>query len=133
MIIEPNWEKLHKKVNEYKEKTEGFAIVQLWGMKNPEFEQKAKSLIKKWTSSQVVCAHELLGKLNFLKRAATALLNVQLIPIITDFIKVVKISLENKGIKAPLAIVRGDGSLMSEDFAREKPLETLLSGPADSN
>ena len=29
-------------------------------------------------------------------------------------------------------IVRGDGSLMSEEFAREHPVETLLSGPAAS-
>ena len=36
------------------------------------------------------------------------------------------------GIKAPLMVVRGDGSLISERAARGRPVETILSGPAAS-
>ena len=43
-----------------------------------------------------------------------------------------KISLKKKDIETPLVIVRGDGSLMSEEFARGRPVETLLCGPAAS-
>jgi N-methylhydantoinase A/oxoprolinase/acetone carboxylase beta subunit len=40
--------------------------------------------------------------------------------------------LKDIGIKAPMMVVRGDGALISADQAREKPIETILSGPAAS-
>ena len=36
------------------------------------------------------------------------------------------------GILAPLMVVRGDGALISAQLARDKPIETILSGPAAS-
>jgi N-methylhydantoinase A/oxoprolinase/acetone carboxylase beta subunit len=36
------------------------------------------------------------------------------------------------GITAPMMVVRGDGALMSAEQARERPIETILSGPAAS-
>ncbi len=36
------------------------------------------------------------------------------------------------GIAAPLMVVRGDGALISAAMARERPIETILSGPAAS-
>ncbi len=35
-------------------------------------------------------------------------------------------------INAPIMVVRGDGSLMQADYAQERPVETILSGPAAS-
>lgn len=132
IVNEPDWDFLKTKVDECLYKTDAFAVVELWGIRNANFEKKAKEMIVDRTGMQVVCGHELTGELNSLKRAASALLNAQLIPIINDFLNAVKTSLRQKGIKAPLVIVRGDGSLMSEDFARSKPVETLLCGPAAS-
>ncbi|HAR50505.1 MAG TPA: hydantoinase, partial [Roseovarius nubinhibens] len=40
--------------------------------------------------------------------------------------------LRDLGITAPLMVVRGDGALISADQARERPIETILSGPAAS-
>ncbi len=132
VISVPDWDRLRSAVRERADGTDGFAVVQLWGMRNPEFEKQAKAVITETVKKPVVCAHEILGDLNFLKRAATVLLNVRLIPIMERFIIAVEHSLAAKGIQAPLAIMRGDGSLMSKEFAQERPLETLLSGPAAS-
>ena len=66
------------------------------------------------------------AKINLLKRAASALLNAQLIPLIEEFISAIKTNLAKRGINAPIAIVRGDGSLMSETFALDHPVETLI-------
>ena len=38
----------------------------------------------------------------------------------------------DNGINAPLMIVKGDGSLMGEEMAKTRPVETILSGPAAS-
>ncbi|MFW5998716.1 MAG: hydantoinase/oxoprolinase family protein [Halanaerobiaceae bacterium] len=129
---EPDWELLQNHIQDYGKNVEGWAVVQKWGMRNPEFEKKAKNIIEEKTGLPAICAHELLGDLNFLKRASTTLLNVRLIPIINKFMNAIKTILKKRNISAPLVMVRGDGSLMSEEYARKKPLETLLSGPAAS-
>ena len=36
------------------------------------------------------------------------------------------------GLDCPLMVVKGDGSLLEADFARTRPVETVLSGPAAS-
>jgi len=41
-------------------------------------------------------------------------------------------SLAARGIRAPIMVVKGDGSLMRAEAARERPVETILSGPAAS-
>jgi hypothetical protein len=40
--------------------------------------------------------------------------------------------LKENSIEAPIMVVKGDGCMMSEKMAREKPIETILSGPASS-
>ncbi|NJD01586.1 MAG: hydantoinase/oxoprolinase family protein [Ruminiclostridium sp.] len=132
MTGEPDWDYLRKKLVECESNTDAFAAVELWGIKNPEFEKRTKEFITGNTGKLTICGHELTGEVNSLKRAASALLNAQLIPLVNDFISAVKTSIANKNINASLVIVRGDGSLMSEEYAREKPVETMISGPAAS-
>ncbi|MFY9279057.1 MAG: hydantoinase/oxoprolinase family protein [Caldicoprobacterales bacterium] len=132
VIKEPDWDDLHVKIKKIGKGVDAFAVVQMWGVRNPEFEKKAKNLINTWTGLPVVCGHELASQLNFLKRAATALLNAKLIPLVNEFIDAVKVGLKERNINAPLVIVCGDGSIMSEEFVRDRPVETLLSGPAAS-
>lgn len=105
----------------------GFASV-----RNPEHELRVKKLVEKKVNLPVVCGHQLTTSLGFHERTVTAALNAQLIPIITDLIAAVKKALAEKGINARLMIVKGDGTLMSEALAVEKPIDTILSGPAAS-
>jgi len=128
----PDWDFLREETVKCASQADAFAIVELWGVRNPEYELKAKARITEWTGLPSVCGHELTAELNSLKRAASALLNAQLVPIISGFLTAVTESLRHRGIGAPLVIVRGDGTLMSESFARGKPVETLLCGPASS-
>ncbi len=132
VISEPDWDHLHNEVEKCRHRTDSFAVVEIWGMNNSDFEKKTKMLIRDRTGGNVVCGHELTAKINLLKRAASALLNAQLIPLITGFLEAIKKSLISRGINAPIAIVRGDGSLMQESFAAEHPVETVLCGPAAS-
>jgi N-methylhydantoinase A/oxoprolinase/acetone carboxylase beta subunit len=129
---EPDWEMLKKTVMKYKDLTSSFAITELCGNMNPEYEIKAKEIISELTGYTVVTASEVSRELNFMKRAASALINAQLIPLINEFLDAVKTILKVRKIDAQLVIVRGDGSLMSEEFTRRMPVETLLCGPAAS-
>lgn len=132
VLVEPDWEAFKKIVLTMEKQVDAIGIAEYWGLRNPEFENTAKELVRNITHLPVVCAHELSGEINSLRRASTTLLNARLIPLIDGLIQSVRKSLTIKGIEAPLMIVRGDGSLMTERFARERPVETLLSGPAAS-
>ncbi len=119
-------------VEAMREKVDAFAISSYLSVRNPEHEIAVKELIKSETNLPVVCGHELSSALGFNERTITAVLNARLIPIITDLIASLKKVQKSTGIKAPLMIVKGDGSLMDESVARERPVETILSGPAAS-
>ena len=88
--------------------------------------------MKELTGKPVSASHQLSAKLNGPKRALTALLNARLIGMIDRLIHRASEQLQILGIQAPLMVVRGDGALISQDQAREKPIETILSGPAAS-
>jgi N-methylhydantoinase A/oxoprolinase/acetone carboxylase beta subunit len=62
----------------------------------------------------------------------TAVLNARLIGMIARLIDRAEGKMVELGINAPLMVVRGDGALISADQARERPIETILSGPAAS-
>jgi N-methylhydantoinase A/oxoprolinase/acetone carboxylase beta subunit len=119
-------------VNNVKGKVDAFAVSTYLSVRNPEHEIAIKEMIKRNTDHPVVCGNELSSALGFHERTVTAVLNAKLIPIITDLVASVKKVLAERRIEAPLMIVKGDGSLMGEDMAKEKPVETILSGPAAS-
>jgi N-methylhydantoinase A/oxoprolinase/acetone carboxylase beta subunit len=70
--------------------------------------------------------------LNFITRARTAVINARIIPYLESFLADLEQVLLERGIAAPMAVVKGDGSLMSLPTALERPVETVLSGPAAS-
>ncbi len=111
---------------------EAIAVSSYFSPLNPEHEEKAFEIIKEETDLPVVMAHQLSSKLNSIKRAATASINASLVAVMQDFILSVQNSLKELGIDAPLMIVRGDGTLMPYEEAVQKPVETVMSGPAAS-
>lgn len=113
-------------------KVDALAISSYLSVRNPEHELAALKLTREVLGLPVVCAHNLTRSLGVHERSVTAILNARLIPIIEELMTSVKKSLSEKGIQAPIMIVKGDGSLMGESQARERPIETLLSGPAAS-
>jgi len=121
-----------KAIKELKPKVEAFAVSGYMSIRNPVHELDVARLIKKMTGYPVVCGHELSSDLGVYERTVTAVLNARLIPLITSLIEAVRSSIRKASIVAPLMIVRGDGSLISESVAVEKPVETILSGPAAS-
>ncbi|MBY8975049.1 hydantoinase/oxoprolinase family protein [Rhodobacteraceae bacterium NNCM2] len=110
----------------------GFAICGHFAVRNPAHELAVRDLIRQRTDLPVTCSHELSAQVGGPKRALTALLNARLIGMIDRLIAGVEGLLAERGITAPLMVVRGDGSLVSASFARQRPIETILSGPAAS-
>lgn len=110
----------------------GFAVCAYFATRNPAHEIAARDLIRQMTGLPVTTSHELSSKLGGPRRALTTLLNARLISMIDRLVAATEGFLEARGIKAPLMVVRGDGALVSAEFARQRPIETILSGPAAS-
>ncbi len=113
-------------------KVDVLAVVGYMSVRNPSHENTVRSLAEKMLGIPVVCAHDLTSKLGFEQRANTAIINAGLIPTIIDLIEAVDRALADLGIKAPLMIVKGDGSIMNANTAIKRPIETIMSGPASS-
>jgi N-methylhydantoinase A/oxoprolinase/acetone carboxylase beta subunit len=109
-----------------------FAVSGFFSVRNPAHEIAARDLIRRLTDRPVTCGHELTSRLDAPRRALTAALNARLIPQLQQLIRAVEGLLREKGIGAPLMVVKGDGSLVSAAFALTRPVETILSGPAAS-
>ncbi|WP_112311586.1 hydantoinase/oxoprolinase N-terminal domain-containing protein [Pseudogemmobacter bohemicus] len=110
----------------------GFAVAARFATRNPAHELAAREVIRRVTGRGVTCSHELSARLNGPKRALTAVLNARLIGMIDRLVAACERHLARIGIAAPLMVVRGDGALISAAMVRERPIETILSGPAAS-
>ena len=109
-----------------------FAVSGYASTVNPAHELTVKRIIREETGLFVTCGHELSDILNFRVRAHTAMLNARLIPRLARLLMNLEEVLSARGIHAPIVVVKGDGTLMSAEMARERPVETILSGPAAS-
>jgi len=132
---EPDWGLFSACVQKEFDGFDGAGIVETNAIKNSAaVEKRGKELFSQIFKNKipVVCGHELFNELNCLQRGASTLLNARLFFVIRVFMDAVKTAMEKRGIGAPVVIVRSDGSLMSEEFAHTRPVETLLCGPASS-
>jgi len=125
-------ERVKAVLRERGEGIEAYAVCGYFSVRNPEHELRVKRLIQEETGKPVVCGHEISLQLDARKRATTALLNAHLIPLIHELMMSVKNVFVQQKITAPLMVVKGDGSLMSASVVEQRPIETILSGPAAS-
>jgi N-methylhydantoinase A/oxoprolinase/acetone carboxylase beta subunit len=121
-----------REVKRRKGRTEAFAVSGYFSVRNPEHELRVREVIAGLSDCPVSCGHQLSSRLNAVRRATTTALNAHLILPLGELIRSVRHTLFEMGISAPLMVVKGDGSLIRSDIALERPIETILSGPAAS-
>jgi N-methylhydantoinase A/oxoprolinase/acetone carboxylase beta subunit len=110
----------------------GVAVAGRFATRNPGHEIAVRDMVRARTGLPVTCSHELSAALGGPRRALTAVLNARLIGMIARLIDAVEGHMARRGIGGRLMVVRGDGALIPATLAREKPVETILSGPAAS-
>ena len=101
-------------------------------VRNPAQELEVRRLVQQVCDLPVVCGHELASELGFYERTVTAVLNARLLPLIGDFLDAAEMALAGLGLKVPVYVVKGNGDMASVASIRERPVETILSGPAAS-
>ena len=109
-----------------------FAVAGHFATRNPDHELAAKEILREMTGLPVTCSHELSSSLGGPRRALTAMLNARLINLLERLVAATEQKMQELSIGGDLMVVKGDGSLIHADFARNRPVETVLSGPAAS-
>ena len=132
VIEELDNQEIEREVKAMKGNVDAFVVSGYSSVRNPVHERAIKKIAQTYLDVPVICAHELSGSLGFNERTATAVLNAHLLPIIDELLKKTRVTLSQKGIHAPITVMRGDGTMMSERQAAKRPVEMVLSGPAAS-
>ncbi len=114
-----------------KSKIRHVGVVCKFSVRNPQQELKIYEIIKD-TFEKVFLGHRISGSLNFPRRIATTFLNAAVYPIHKEFFEAVGRSLKEKGLKAPIRILKADGGNMKFEASIDFPVQTILSGPAAS-
>ena len=115
-------------------KTEGIeqiGVVGKFSVRNPSHELEINQILKA-SFEKIFMGHRISGNLNFPRRIATTFLNAAVYPIHKEFYHAVEKSLEAKGLKLPIRLLKADGGNMKFSSTIEHPAQTILSGPAAS-
>ena len=107
---------------------QAFAIAGYASDVNPAHEAQVRAAVREVTDAAVTCAYDVCEGPNYRIRAETAVLNAQIIPCLNAFLEKVQTTLCGKGLRAPIMVVKSDGSLMSIEAARRRPIETPRCG-----
>lgn len=119
------------KNNETYKDLDSLALVTKFSTRNPEVENKLKDLLED-DFSYISLGHKMSGRLNFSRRVYSSYLNSAVAKVFTGFADNIQEALAQEKIFAPLYILKADGATMTLEEGRERPIESILSGPAAS-
>lgn len=124
---------LREAILNFSQNIEAVAVSSFFSVRNTDHENKAVQVIQQLRPDLYIsCGHELSTDLDAMKRATTTTLNAGLIPIVMELLASVENVCCKRNITVPITIVRGDGTIVGAPWARQHPVEMVLSGPAAS-
>jgi N-methylhydantoinase A len=110
---------------------EALTISLMHSYANPEHERRLGAIVaERFPNIPVSLSSDILPEFREYDRAITTVMNDYVRPIMRRYLSRIEDRLKQEGVRAHLHIVRSDGGLMSAAAASERPVHTVLSGPA---
>lgn len=107
------------------------AIVLLHSYANPAHEQRAAAILREEHPAALVSvSSEVLPVLREYERSVVTLLNAYVMPTVSAYVEKLEQRAAQRGIGAPLLLMKSSGGVASTRAIRRAPVETALSGPA---
>lgn len=108
------------------------AVSGKFAVRNPENEYVLAHELKKSGYKKVFLGSELSGELNFIRRTNSAYFAAAVDKTFAAFGKQVEWALKERGITAPVQILKADGGTLPLEAALQQPVEAVFTGPAAS-
>ena len=112
-------------------KVETVCILLLNSYNHPELETEVtEELRKRLPDVPMTASASIWPEQREFERSLVAIMNAYCQPIMTEYLRRLKQRMKDIGIKAPVYITASNGGTLSIDSARDRPVDTVLSGPA---
>ncbi|MFC5366409.1 hydantoinase/oxoprolinase family protein [Salinirubrum litoreum] len=110
---------------------ESVAVCLLFAFENGTHERRVAEILREaGVETPISLSSVVLPEIREYERTLTTALNAALVPVMDDYLAGLVTGLRDAGITAPLTLMASNGGTLSGDAARERPVNTLLSGPA---
>src|SRR5207248_2172569 len=97
---------------------------------NPEHELRARDILSgALPGLSVTLSHEVAREWREYERASSAVLNAYVAPIVERYLATLQEGMRGLGVRARLHVMQSNGGVMTAAAARQRPIQTLLSGP----
>ena len=108
------------------------AVSGKFSVRNPQLEYQAEYELKKRGYEKIFLGSGLSGELNFVRRTNSAYFAAQVYELFARFCAQIRAALLERGVNAPVHILKADGGTLPLDVALEQPVEAVFTGPAAS-
>ena len=106
------------------------AVSLLFAFENPDHERRVREVLREAGIDSVSLSSEVLPEIREYERTLATALNAALRPTMDAYLEQLEDELDAAAVAAPLRVMGSDGGVIDGSTARERPVETLLSGPA---
>ncbi|MEQ9122532.1 MAG: hydantoinase/oxoprolinase family protein, partial [Alphaproteobacteria bacterium] len=110
---------------------DAIAICFLFSYLNPAHERRAAEIVRAaHPGAYVSCSADISPQFREFERFTTAAMNVFVGPLVRDYVRRIAEAMQANGFAAELLIMASNGGMATAEMVAEKPVLTLLSGPA---
>jgi len=110
---------------------ESVAVSLLFSFENDAHERRVRELLRaEYEDLSVSLSSEVLPEIREYERTLVTAMNAGLKPVIEQYLGRLEARVGDMGVEADLKIMQSNGGIITADAARERPVKTLLSGPA---
>ncbi len=108
------------------------AVSGKFSVRNPANENKLAETISSLGIENIVMGKDMSGDLGFIRRTNSAYYTAATQDLLGVFMSAIQTILRERGITAPIYILKADGAAMPLDWARKHSVESFFTGPAAS-
>jgi len=109
---------------------DGVAVCTLFAFEDDAHERAIADRLRDRTDATVVTSSAVHPEIREYERTLVTCLNAGLSPVVGEYVASLSDGVADAGVEAPLRLMASHGGLMTADAAAERPVATLLSGPA---
>jgi N-methylhydantoinase A len=132
VVTEPTAEEMAELANALRESdVEAVAVTLLNSYRDGSLEQRISATLRASLPNVLVSeSSSIWPEIREYERCLVAALNAYIQPLTTSYIGRLESRLQGLGVGAPIYITANNGGTLSLDTARDRPIDTVLSGPA---